>query len=357
MELFPYASMNVASYTCLGVLHESDVPAGGERGIHSTLNDALAVRLLVKTPLAAAPYRYQYLPLSGIANWSNTNFLPAWIEFNQVWGYGVTTNALTRIVPKVRFAALDQRNGATVSYYNEAIATAILAHKMGTLVTFTNNLTNLMGSQYSVTAEGWWLDAEYDFGAEIELKGLVGISIGASSTSLMPLGTSQTYLQAFINNAWVDVIHTYDNLRTSGNWSPVAYVLPATVKAQKFRVVNKAATWPWSTGHYPYSLQFYANYTGTKPRTLGKAKHMSVLSLFSGTTFSNGTQWQFNFPAAPATVLSRYFGMTHFTITDDIKQAASYDIYMSDATYNVAFGELSVPSFRTKIDAIVGRGV
>lgn len=362
MELFPYTGLNYASTMCLGLVHDSDVPADGERGIHSTFNDAIGVRLLQRTTLTAAPYRMLYQPVAASSNFLTTNFYPAWIEISQDksnFGYGAAINSLTRIVPKVRLPALDQRNAGVVNYYNEGIATSIMAHKMGQASgsQFMTNVTNLVGSQYSVTAEGWWLDAEYDFGAEIELKAFVGISIGASSITLMALATQQTYIQALINGVWTDVIHTYDSLRTSTNWSPVSYTLPASVKAQKFRVVNKAAAWPWQTGHYPYSLQFYGNYTGVKPRTIGKAKHMSVLSLYSGTSYVTTTQWQLTWPAAPATVLSRYFQMTHFTITDDLTQIGVADIYMPDATYNMAFGDLPLPTFRAKVDSIVGRGV
>ena len=358
MELFPYQSANVASVFSLGLLYDTDVPAGGERGIHSTFNEAIALRLFQKQSVNGAPYRWQFTPVTA-STFLGTNFYPAWIEFSGALGYGAAINALTRIVPKVRLPALDARFANTVSNYNESVAVTILAHKMGTAGTqFSTGTGNYLSPQYSLTEAGNYLIAEYDFGAEMELKALVGISVGATVASLMVLGTANTWLQAYVDGQWVDAVDCYTNVRTTSNYSPVAYTLPTTIKAQKFRLINKTGSWPWSTtGHYPFSLQFYGNYTGTKPRTLGKYKHMSVLNLMHNASYANSTAWNFNVPAASATVAGRYFGMTHLTITDDIKQASSYDLLMPDTTYSTALGEAPVPMFRVKQDAIVGRGV
>ena len=358
MELFPYQSANVASVVSLGLLYDTDVPAGGERGIHSTFNDAIAIRLFQKQLVIGAPFRWQFTPVTA-STFLGTNFYPAWIEFNGSFGYGAAINSLTRIVPKVRLPALDARFANTVSNYNESVAVTILAHKMGTAGTqFSSGTGNYLSPQYNLTEAGNYLIAEYDFGAEMELKGLVGISIGAAVTSLMVLGTANTWLQAYVDGQWVDAVDCYANVRTIANWSPIAYNLPTSIKAQKFRLINKSVVWPWTTlGHYPFSLQFYGNYTGTKPRTLGKYKHMSVLNLMHVSGYVNGTPWNFNVPAAAPTVAGRYFGMTHLTITDDIKQASSYDLLMPDTTYSPALGEAPVPTFRVKQDAIVGRGV
>lgn len=359
MELFPYQAANTASVFSLGLLFDTDVPANGERDIHSTFNDAIAIRLLQKTPMSTAPFRWQYTPQAAPSNFLGTNFYPAWIEFSGASSYGTSINAMTRIIPKVRLPALDNRFAATVNGYNESVAITILAHKIGTHTTqFSSAGSAALSPQYNLTEAGNWLVAEYDFGAEMELKGLVGISVGGAVSSLMVLGAQGTWLQAYVNGQWVDAVDCYANIRTSANWSPVAYTLPATVKAQKFRLINKTTAWPWSTtGHYPFSLQFYGNYTGVKPRTLGKYKHLSVLNLMYSSSYTNSTMWNFNEPAAPATVAGRYFGMTHFTITDDIKLATSNDIVMMDATYSTALGEAPIPTFRVKQDALVGRGV
>ncbi|QZE56620.1 hypothetical protein MPK67_gp084 [Erwinia phage pEa_SNUABM_32] len=358
MELFPYQAANVASVFALGLLYDTDVPANGERGIHSTFNDAIAMRLFQKTFMSTAPFSWRYQPVTA-STFLCTNFYPAWVEFSGSLGYGAAINVLSRIVPKVRLPALDNRFAATVGKYNESVATTILAHKMGTIQTqFSINTSLYLSPQYNLTEAGNWLIAEYDFGAEMELKGLVGVSIGSMVSSLMVLGTANTFLQAYVDGQWVDAVDCYTNVRTTTNWSPVAYNLPVSIKAQKWRLVNKTTAWPWSTtGHYPFSLQFYGNYTGTKPRTLGKYKHMSLLTLMANSSYANSTQWHFNWPAAEATVAGRYFGMTHLTVTDDLKLAASNDIVMPDTTYSIALGEAPVPTFRIKQDALVGRGV
>lgn len=363
MELFPYQAVNVASVMTLGLLYDTDVPVNGERGIHSTFNDAIAFRVFQKTPVntPTVPFRWQYQPIVA-STFQSTGFLPAWIEVDSTLGYGPSLGAdiTTRIVPKVRLPALDARFASTVNYYNESVAIAILAHKMinhGSQFSI-NSGNNYLSPQYSLTEAGNWLVAEYDFGAEVEIAGLAGISVGSTVAALMVLGTNGTWLQAYVDGQWVDYVDTYANLRTTTNYTPVVYKPQSKIKAQKFRLVNKAATWPWSTtGHYTFGLQFYGKYTGTKPRTLGKYKHMSLFTLQPSASYANSTAWQFNWPAIASTVAGRYFAQTHVTITDDLKLAGSNDIYMADTTYNTVFGEPPVPSFRIKQDALVGRGV
>ncbi|QZE58643.1 hypothetical protein pEaSNUABM28_00086 [Erwinia phage pEa_SNUABM_28] len=359
MELFPYQVLSQSSAICLGLLHDTDAPANGEKTLHSAINDAIAMRLFVRTLQGTAPGRWQYTPYA-ISTLDTSHFLPAWIEYTgATYGYGPAFSTKTRIVPKIKLPSVDPRFASTVNTYLEAVAACLLAHRIyNTSDIFLSGIANNLSPAYSLTAENWYLCAEYDFGAEIELGALAGYSMGSTVSSLMLLGTNQTYLQAEVNGAWVDVIHTYDNLRTVTNNQVVTYELPTKVKAQKFRIVNKATSWPWSTlGHYPFGLQFYATYTGQKPRTLGKFKHMTVLQLQAGAAYSQSTTWAFNAPVVPTLVQSRYCSMLHVTVTDDIKQAANYDIVMQDASYNTAFGVINVPSFRTKLSPAVGRGV
>lgn len=359
MELYPFQSMNAASNICLGLLYDTDAPENGEKSLHSAINDAIALRLFQRTSVALPSARWQYQPVS-VSAFDTLRFLPAWIESNGVAnGYGSAFSTKTRIIPKIKLPALDARFASTVNTYLEAVAACLLSHRIVLsgdypLASITNNLS----PQYNLTTEGWYLCAEYDFGAEIELGALAGYSSGATVASQMVLGTQQTYLQAQVNGIWTDVIHTYDSLRTTGNNVAVTYELPTKVKAQKFRLVNKAVTWPWSTsGHYPFGIQFYATYTGQKPRTLGKFKHMTVLHLQALASYNAGTTWAFNWPAATTTVQSRYCSMVHLTITDDVKQAANFDINMLDTTYNTALGPVPVPAFRVQLASVIGRGV
>lgn len=361
MELFPFQALNIPSMMCLGMLYDTDVPSEGQKSVHSAFNDSIGMRLFQRT--VVNPVRFQYAPLSGVTAFNPNNFYPAWIEIDQSkvgsFGYGADISALTRIVPKLRLPALDARFASTVNNYVENLAMTMLGHRMGNASSvYTTGNGNYLSPQYNTTPEGWWLCCEYDFGAEMELKGLVGITLGSTTQSLMVLGTQQTYLQALVDGVWTDVTHTYDTLRTITNWAPIAYKLPATVKAQRFRLVNKQPTWPWgTTGHHGFSLQFYGNYTGAKPRTLGKYKHMTMLNLYAGTAYAASTVWYFNAPADRATVAGRYCAMTHMSITDDMAQMAATDIYMIDASYNPYMGDVPLPTFRTRCDSVVGRGV
>ena len=359
MELYPTQSLNASANICLGLLYDTDAPANGEKSLHSAINDAIAMRLFARTTMTTNPARWSYQPYD-ISSFNTSRFLPAWIEMDGVAnGYGSAFSTKRRIIPKIKLPAVEPRFAATLNQYLEAVAACLLAHRM--ILSndfFLSNVANNLSPQYNLTDEGWYLCAEYDFGAEIELGALVGYSMGAATSAQMVMGTQQTYVQAFVNGAWTDVIHTYDNLRTTVNNTAVTYELPTKVKAQKFRLVNKAVTWPWAaTGHYPFGLQFYATYTGQKPRTLGKYKHMTVLHLQALAAYSPTTTWYFNWPAAVATVQSRYCAMLHMTITDDIKQAANFDINMLDTTYNASFGAVPVPSFRVQLASVIGRGV
>ncbi|AWY08361.1 hypothetical protein HOT49_gp084 [Erwinia phage vB_EamM_Alexandra] len=363
MELFPYANLNMGSVISLGLLYDTDAPENGEKSLHSAINEAIALRMFVRSGLTTSPGRLQYLPYAA-PGFDTARLYPAWIELtssalNQ--GYMAPLKTKTRIIPKIKLPPLDARFAGTANTYLEGIATCMLAHRTG--ITGDSFLVNMAGhnlsSQYNLTQEGWFLCAEYDFGAEIELGSFAAFSMGAAAAAQMILGTQQTYIQALVDDVWTDVIHTYDNLRTTANNTVVLYDLPNTFKAQKFRLVNKAVTWPWgTTGFYPFALQFYGTYTGIKPRTLGKFKHMTALQLQWASSYVNTSGWTFNVPAAPATVQSRYCTMSHYSITDDLKQAANFDILMQKAQYNLTtFGLVDVPTFRVKLSTIVGRGV
>lgn len=360
MELFPYQALNTASLFCLGLLYDTYVPDGGERDIHSTFNDAIAIRVLQRTMVTTAPYRLRYQPVD-ISAFPTKNFYPSWVELGpKITGVLATvTKDMTRVIPKVRLPALDSRFilASAVNQYNESVATTILAHKIGTQYLFTNTGTYCHMPTYNVTEEGWWLCAEYDFGAEMEVKGLTATTVDGATPARILFNTQNTMLQALVDGVWTDAVDLYSNLRVTSGWSTSGYALPNSIKAQKFRIVNKNATNPWNTGFYTFGLQFYGNYTGVKPRTLGKYKHMTILNLVSAATYSVSTVWNFVWPAQSGTVMGRYYAMTHMTVTDDIKQGGVADLMLSDASYYPSLGEAPVPTFNIKASALLGRGV
>ncbi|QYW04072.1 hypothetical protein pEaSNUABM46_00088 [Erwinia phage pEa_SNUABM_46] len=358
MEILPYNPLLSGNAQYFGLLYDTDAPADGEKGIHSAFNEAVAMRLFNMARIGS-PIASQFTPSISSTTFSGNNFVPSWIETVPRNSAITVPAGAKRIVPKVRFAPIDQRFSTQAQYYNEAVAAAMIAHHFDSIVAFSTSGNRTLSTIYNTTAEGWWLCAEYDFGAEIELKSILGTTCGSTNSTYMITNTQQTILQAQVDGQWIDAVDVFAATRVSTNYGSNHYVLPASVKAQKFRVVNKNPTFPWSTvGHYPFGLHFFGNYTTTKPRTLGKYKHMTMLHVIPAAGYTTATEWSFNYPAAITTVLGRYCSMFHVTITDDLTKAATSDIYMRDATYTLdKFTDVPVPAFKVRADAIVGRGV
>lgn len=356
MDIIPFANLQSGNAQYLGLLYDTDVPAGGEKGIHTAFNEAIGMRLLNMTRIGQ-PVASQMVP-STTTTLVGNNFIPSWIETVPKSAPASMPAGAKRIVPKVRFAPIDQRFATQARYYNESVAVGMIGHHMDAVAAFSSSGNRVLSTSYNVTTEGWWLIAEYDFGAEIELKSLLGTNCGSTNNVYMLFNTTQTVLQALVGDVWTDALDLYANMRLTSNYGSSNAALPTSVKAQKFRIVNKNATFPWLTvGHYPFGLHFFGNYTGTKPRTLGKYKHMTLLHVMPNSAYSTSVEWVFNYPTDVATVLGRYCSMIHVAITDDLSQAGYADIYMRDATYAPQYTEVPLPAFKIKAASLKGRGV
>ncbi len=365
MQILPISNFNIASMSCLGLLFDTDLPSEGTRSISDIFNDSLTFRNLVRTLPATAPWRHQYAP-SIVSTFVTTNFRPTQYEFIQSDGFGAGFNGATRIIPRISVHPFDERLPAThKAQYNEAVASAILAHRSdmaGLNPTVPAHYADdRLLPTYHKTDEGWWIAFEYDFGAPIILTSLINVQYGLVGTSptagSMVAGPTNTWLQALVNDQWVDVINMSTTLRPPYTYYGVGYALPSTVTAQKFRVVNKTVAWPWDVaGFWPNTLNFYGKYASTKPRVLGPIKSCVVLNLMSG-AYVGSTVWNFSVPALAATVRGRYVPQIWFKVTDDIKQATASDIIVAEPVWDNIKLDYPLPYIRLKAGPLLGRAV
>lgn len=360
MQIYPYNSLNYTPMINVAFVFDTDIPESGQRSVHSLVNDSITVRLLTRTYLPNAvnvKQAYMFTPLSDPSAFGVNKFYPAWQQLPA--SMSVFLGSYSRIIPKVKMAPYDSRNNA-LNLYNESVTMTILGHRM---LDLNSRITS--SSQYSVvntynrTDENYVQITEYDFGGEIELQGLAGFSMATSSIFAQP----GNWLQAFVDDTWVDAVDISAALNTTTtNWSAATYTIPAAQrkKARKFRLVNKAVS-PSSVvwAPPPFGLFFYGGYTaGVSPRTLGKFKSVTVLPIMSGSSYVPATVWNYNFPVENTTPNGRYMSQTHLSITDDVKQAATKDLFMSDPTWTHGSTlETPIPSFRVVPKCITGRAV
>jgi len=365
MQILPISNFNIATMSSLGLLFDTDLPSDGTRSVSELFNDFLTFRNLVRTMPTTAPWRHQYTP-SSISGFAATNFKPIQTEFDQAAGFGAGFNGATRVIPRVTVHPMDDRLPSThKAQYNEAVAYAILAHRTD-LAALNPTVPHHAGDDrllptYYKTEEGYWIAFEYDFGAPFLLKSLVNVQFGVIGTTpssgAMVAGPANTWLQALIGDTWTDVYNLSAKLRPPYPYYSVGAVLPSTVTAQKFRVVNKTVEWPWDpTGFWPFDLNFYGNYVDVKPRSLGKIKSCVVINTMP-TAYAATTMWNFNTPALQTSILGRYISQAWFKVTDDIKQTTQSDILVAEAAWDSIKVEYPLPYIRLKANPLLGSAV
>lgn len=357
MQIYPYNSLNYTPMINVAFVFDTDIPESGQRSVHSLVNDSITVRLLTRTYLPNAvnvKQAYMFTPLSDPSAFGVNKFYPAWQQLPV--SLSTIFSTIPRVIPKVRLAPYDARNN-NLATYNESVTMTVLGHRLTDLNSrITTSVQYSVGNTYNRTEENYVQIAEYDFGAEIDLQALVGFSMTTSSV----FAQAENWLQALIDDKWVDAVNI--TAASPLSWAAVTYTIPVAQrkKAQKFRLVNKAAS-PVShvLAPAPFGLFFYGTYTaGVSPRTLGKFKSMAVLPIMNGSSYVPTTVWNYNFPVASTTPNGRYMSQTHLSITDDVKQAATKDLFMSDPTWTHGSTlEMPIPSFRVVPKCITGRAV
>lgn len=329
-----------APQVVFGAFMEGNLPATLNYDIQTVLNNMVSGRAFLQNNIGAS--QQQLMPTT-VSSYQ-VSPAPAWTT---VQGYRGK-----RVLPKVTFAsysAIYQDLVANLSLNSlqlDVLFFTILAHRTAsTTAAYIGPCISTNSSLPPVkiaNADGTWTLAEYDFGAEVVINSLASITLTLSSNNLFANTASNLpFLQVQQGSSWVDVTNLQTNLFQTASTSEKFYQLPSTVQGRRWRIVSKAATNPFSTGLGPFILHFYGDYaSGTSPRTLAKIQHAVIMPVGYSTTWgsvamSNGLS---------GVSFGRYFAHYGLSVTDDLKQAANFDLVINDATVYPA-QEQAVSSF------------
>lgn len=325
-----------------GAFMEGNLPATLNYDLQTVLNNMVSGRAFLQTQLGNS--QHQALPTT-VSNYQ-VSPAPAWTT---VQGYRGK-----RVLPKVTFATYStvyQDLVGNLSQFGsqlDVIFATIMAHRCASTQNATLTSCAALAKTASIpavkqaNADGSWTFAEYDFGAEVVINSLAGFTQTDSSNNLfINSAATALFLQMQQGSSWVDVTNLSVNLPATALNSEKFFQLPATVQARRFRIVSKAAANPFPNGVGVFALHFYGDYaSGTSPRVLGKIQHAVMVP------FAYGTVWttpSFSVNLA-AISFGRYFAHYGVSITDDLKQAANYDLVINDATVYPA-QEQAISSF------------
>lgn len=326
MKILPIYQNSAA--VMYGAFMEGNLPNPLNYDMQTVLNNMVSGRVFMQTQQTAG----QQALLPSTQPSYQVSPPPAWTTAQGYRG--------KRVLPKVTFPGhtdvFSEINTSigSVQYQLDVIFATILWHR----VCHTTNpnwvasaapiSTGTVFGAKNKNAEGSWTYVEYDFGADVVINSLASIAgTSAASNLLNPAASYLLFLQVQVGGVWQDVTSITNNLSNTG--LEKFYQLPAEVRGRRFRIVSKAAANPFATGFGTYALHFYGDYvSGTAPRTVGKVQHLVMFQTAFGTSY-----------AAPSMSTGlivqsygRYFGHYGLSITDDLKQAASNDLFISDAT-------------------------
>lgn len=322
-----------------GAFMEGNLPTTLNYDLQTVLNNMVSGRAFLQNNIGVSQQQLTPTAVSGY----QVSPAPAWTT---VQGYRGK-----RVLPKVTFAsysAVYQDLVANLSLNSQQLDMlffTILAHRTAsTTAAYIGpciSTNSAVPPVKTVNADGSWTLVEYDFGAEVVVNSLAAICLIPANNLFSVTAGNLTFLQVQQGSSWVDVTNINTNLSVTIAQSEKYFPLPATVQGRRWRVVSKAATNPFPTGLGPFILHFYGDYaSGTSPRTLAKIQHAVIMPVVYSTVWgsvamSNGLS---------AIAYGRYFGHYGLTITDDLKQAANFDLVLNDATVYPA-QEQAVSSF------------
>lgn len=243
-----------------------------------------------------------------------------------------------RVLPKLTLpyasAYADIVPQANAQYQLDIAIGTILNHRCASTSSAIMYATQAAGGTLPIpkqNADGTWPIAEYDFGADVTINSLTSLNQGSSgSHPFLASGVYMVFLQVLVGSTWTDVTNVTTNLTVAATNSEKFFTLPATVTGRKFRLVSKAAGWPFTLGIGLFSLHFYGDYvSGSSPRVLGKIQHAVLMTAASANVYSGVLSTN---PYAVGWALGRLFPHIGFTVTDDLKQASVNDLFLTDAT-------------------------
>ncbi|AWY08359.1 hypothetical protein HOT49_gp082 [Erwinia phage vB_EamM_Alexandra] len=314
-----------------GAFMEGNLPNPVNYDMQTVLNNMLSGRAFLQTQLGAG--QHQLLPTTAAS--LQCSPYPAWTTVPGFRG--------KRVLPKVTFASystsyqdLVDTGIASAQQQLDMLFATILWHRAASTSTATIAPCTAPPAGASVptvktkNADGSWTLAEYDFGADVVVNSLAGLTLTTANNNLFTnVAANMLFLQVQNGSSWTDVTNLQANLYNTQTNVEKFFQLPATVQGRRFRIVSKAATNPFFIGIGTFALHFYGDYaSGTSLRTLGKVQHAVM--------FPHGFGTAYGMPAMSNSMAQNSYGrfFPHYglTITDDIKQAANFDLLMTDTT-------------------------
>ncbi|AXG66479.1 hypothetical protein JA13_076 [Dickeya phage vB_DsoM_JA13] len=271
----------------------------------------------------------------------------AWQEVDTIYG--------KQVLPKTKINRYRDLNDATnLNFSNTPSQQIINMFAM-------DQMPRLVGSAASInvlaTAQGgYWaqLDpadptkaivAEYDFGADVEITGVMKIS---GQTNEATNSMFNSVLQAQINGVWTDVTALM-GVQPSSSDATMTPILNGKVTARYFRTrITRAQQWL-----YPSGLRFFGKYVNGTPRTFGKIGHVILMpfNLAQATFDSNvfGLSASCNIMLASEKTLmdDRNVALSAYTVTDNPKQISSNDLFIPTGLTFEQGSNLYPPFFTT----------
>lgn len=187
--------------------------------------------------------------------------------------------------------------------------------------------------------------AEYDFGADVEITGVMRIS-GQTNENTNSMFNS--VLQAQINGVWTDVTATM-NAQPTANDATMVPILNGKVTARYFRTrILRAQQWL-----YPSGLRFFGKYVNGTPRTFEKIGHVLLmpfnmtLGTFEPNTFSTTASCNIMLASEKALMDDRNVALSAYTVTDDPKKIPTTDLFIPTGLTFEQGSNLYPPFFTT----------
>ena len=330
MKIVPINTNTTVSL--FGAFMEGAIPNPLNYDIQTLLNNMVSSRIIRSVPTVQGGQTLSPETIGGY----QVSPAPAWTTAQGYRG--------KRVMPKVTlpysksYPELYLVNyAASVQFQLDAIASIILNHRVadsGSAVRYaawpSSNSAAIMVPKER-NADSVWEYVNYDFGADVTinaLTSLLGTNTTASNNLFANSLTNKVFLQVLQGSTWTDVTNLSVNMYNASANTEKFFTLPSPVTGRRFRIVSKSTTNPFDTGVASFALQFYGDYTsGVSPRVLGKVGHVVLFKVVTG-LWAN----VFNFSTDVLYNYGRFFGHFALSVTEDLKQAANYDVFVSDAS-------------------------
>lgn len=284
-------------------------------------------------------------PVSRYASGKNWPLYASWQEVDTVYG--------KQVLPKTkcsRFRDLNVEGSYPYMQVNNIFAMIAMQRvcdpqAAANLLAASNGTVTVNADPSDATKT---IIAEYDFGADVEISGYMKIT---GSASVVYNSGYYVTLQAQLNGVWTDV-SALTGISGSDGVDPTMYPITygsGKVTARYFRLRRSQTT----TQVYPCGIRFFGKYVAGAPRTFGKIGYVIMVPWSrTGTDLNtNGLDTQGACNIMLATQLTamddRQVAMSAYTVTDDPKQIANFDLFLPNGLDYEQGTDLYPPFFTT----------